>query len=122
LHGGGGNEAVNEDVVGVPALLVVEEAQHGGRPVEDAVLAEESAVQDKAAPALADQGGAHEARRVGRREAEEDLADEVVHEPRRQRRRHLAALLCSAGSLWQLAVAPTQGKRGRSRCGELVRL
>lgn len=53
--------------------------------------AAEGAAGDEAAPALADQRGAEEARWVAGREAEEDLLlDELLHE-----RRHGALLLLS---------------------------
>lgn len=62
-EGSGGDEMRNP-------TRVVEEAQHGGRPVEIAVAAAESAAGDEAAPGLADKGGVDEPRGVARREAE----------------------------------------------------
>jgi len=48
--------------------------------VELAEAALEAAAGDEAAPGLADEGGAGEALRFGRREAEEDLLDELFHQ------------------------------------------
>ena len=53
-------------------------------PVERAVAAAEGGVAEEAPPGLADHGGAHEARRVVRREADQDLADELGHQIRRR--------------------------------------
>jgi hypothetical protein len=52
--------------------------------VELAVPAGEGWVGDHAAPALADEGGAHEACGLVRREAEEDLGDGVLYQFRRR--------------------------------------
>ena len=68
------------------ALGVAEEAQHGRRPVMFAVPAEEAGVGEGAAPGCAGQGGAREACRVVRPEAEEDLTDEVVYQRHLRRR------------------------------------
>ena len=54
-----------------------EETKHERRAVELTEPAPESGVGDEAAPALADEGGADEARRVVRREAEEVHLNEV---------------------------------------------
>lgn len=62
----------------------------GGRPLERAVAAAECGVSEDAAPALADDGGAEEARRVVRREVEESLANQVIWQ-----RRH-GCFQCSA--------------------------
>lgn len=59
------------------ASVVEEEAQEGWLPVVGAEAAEEPGVGDEAAPAPADRGGARERGRQ-RREAEQDLAEEVV--------------------------------------------
>ncbi|CAD6334150.1 unnamed protein product [Miscanthus lutarioriparius] len=64
-------------------------------PVERAVAAAEGGIGDAVAPGLAHEGCADEARRLSCREAEEDLADEVVHQ---LRRRHDAGLAASSGS------------------------
>jgi hypothetical protein len=56
--------------------------------VELTVVAGEARIGEEAKPGLADEGGADEALWIFRREAEEDLANEVVHEPRRRRRHH----------------------------------
>lgn len=80
------------NVLGNPGALaaqVLEEAEHGRRLVEGAVLAEECAVTEGAVPGLVDAGGADEARRVFWREVEEDLADGVVRELWGRRQRHL---------------------------------
>lgn len=74
---GGGHETF--------ALEVAEEAEQGRRAVERAVAAEEGGAGEELAPGLADEGGAHEARRVVRREAEEDLGGGVVDQIRRPR-------------------------------------
>jgi hypothetical protein len=55
--------------------------------VELAELAAEAGAGDEAAPGLADERRAGEARRLVRREAEEDLLDELLHQRRRRRRR-----------------------------------
>lgn len=59
------------------ASVVEEEAEEGRLPVVGAEAAEEPGVGDEAAPAPADRGGARERGR-DRREAEQDLAEEVV--------------------------------------------
>jgi hypothetical protein len=46
--------------------------------VEAAVAAEEGVVGDNVVPPLADEGGADEVRWLVRREAEEDLSDDVL--------------------------------------------
>ena len=63
---------------------------------------------DEAAPGLADEGGAGEALRFGRREAEEDLLDELFHQrPCRRRRLHADWLESDpAGGELGLAVQP----------------
>ena len=50
--------------------------------MELAVAAEEAEVGEEVAPGPADEGGAEEVRRLIRRKAEEDLADEVVRQLR----------------------------------------
>ena len=88
---------------GALSVLVVEEAEHRRCPVEGAVLAEERAIGEEAAPELADKGGSDEARRVFWWEAEEDLADEVIHELRWRRRRHpTRSLLDRGGGGWRM--------------------
>lgn len=57
--------------------VVREEAEHGGRAVELPEPAAEAKGGDDAAPALADERGADEARWIIRRQAEEDLLDEL---------------------------------------------
>lgn len=64
-------------------------------PVERAVAAAEGGIGDDVAPGLAHEGGADEARRLSCRDAEEDLAYEVVHQLRRC---HGAGLAASRGS------------------------
>ena len=76
-EGGGGHE-------GGHCSLVPEEAKHGGPRVELTESVAEAGVRDDAAPTLADKGGADEACRVVRRDAEEDRLHEFIH----QRRRH----------------------------------
>ena len=87
-----GDEAGEELATSIPLAvgLVVEEAEQGWHSVELAVAAGESRIGEEATPGFADEGGADKALWIFRREAEEDLADEIVHE---LRRRHLAAAL-----------------------------
>jgi len=59
------------------AVFIGEESEEWRRPVVGAEAAEEPGVGDEAAPAPADRGGARERGRQ-RREAEQDLAEEVV--------------------------------------------
>jgi hypothetical protein len=63
--------------------------------VEGAVAAPEGGVGEEAAPGLADEGGAREERGVVRRDAEEDLHDEIGHQLRRRARRRHGALVGS---------------------------
>jgi len=84
-----GEEAGEEGAKEISALFdVVEEAEQGWHSVELAVAAGEARIGEEATPGLADEGRADKAPWIFRREAEEDLADEVVHE---LRRRHLLA-------------------------------
>jgi hypothetical protein len=76
---GGGDEARPADAV------VVDVAEKGRRSVEGAVAAAEGAVAEQAAPGLADKGGTHECRGIVRRDADQDLADQVGREIRRRR-------------------------------------
>jgi len=78
--------------VGVPEVADVEAEQRGSPVVKCAEAAEELWVGENAAPALANEGGAWEGGRE-RREAKEDLAEEViiVRQGRCQRRRGGAA-------------------------------
>jgi hypothetical protein len=73
-------------------LEPVEEAEEWRCSVERAVAAEEARVAQDAEPWLADEGGAEEVLGLVRREAEEDLADKLVHQLRwwswRRWRRH----------------------------------
>jgi hypothetical protein len=80
---GGGVVGDGTSAVGKASTHDAEEADDGGRPVERAVAVAEGGVGEDAAPALGGEGGAEEARRVVRREAEEDLNDDVVHQLRR---------------------------------------
>ena len=64
--------------------FVVEEAQHGRRPPERAVVAREGGLGEDAAPGRADGGGAEKGLGVVRRDAQEDLAQGVVDQRRRQ--------------------------------------
>jgi len=75
-EGGGADEPREETTAG--EFQVEDEAQHGRHPVERAVAAKEGGVGEEAAPGLADGRAANEAPRVVRREAEEDLRDELV--------------------------------------------
>lgn len=78
---------------------VVDEAQQRRRrarsaAVERAVAALEArVVGEEAAPAFADEGGADGARGIVRREAQEDLFDDVVHQTIQLRRRHVKSLI-----------------------------
>lgn len=82
---GRGDEAGGEAVA---APGVAEEAEHGGRAVEGDEPAAEGGVGDQAAPPLAGDGGAREARGVGRRQAEEDLLHDLVRQRCGWRRTH----------------------------------
>ncbi|PNT61656.1 hypothetical protein BRADI_5g18346v3 [Brachypodium distachyon] len=64
-----------------------QEAQKGWRAVEVPVPAAEGGVREGEAPGLAGEGGAEEAFRPVRRDAEEDLEEEFVEQPRQQLRR-----------------------------------
>ncbi|RCV42154.1 hypothetical protein SETIT_9G193300v2 [Setaria italica] len=81
-EGGGGDEEAAID-----NGAVREDAEHGGRSVEPAESAAAVGIGDEAVPALADERGAGEARGVVRRQAAEDLFDDVVHVHQRWRRR-----------------------------------
>ena len=65
--------------------------------MEAAVAAEEGGVGEDAAPRLAGEGRAEEARRLVRREAEEDLRDDVVVQFRRRRRRRHGVVVVGEG-------------------------
>jgi hypothetical protein len=58
----------------------VEEAEEGRGSVEGVVPAAEGGVAEDAEPRLAGEGGAEEVLGLVGREAEEDLADELVHQ------------------------------------------
>ena len=93
-EGRGGGEP---GAAGVFTELGEEEAEEGARrpaaEVELAVAAEEDGVGgEEPPPWLADEGAADEQRGVARWEAEEDLADDVVVQLRRQRTAAAAAL------------------------------
>lgn len=60
--------------------------------MEAAVPAEEGGVGEEAPPGLADEGVTEEAPRLFRREAEQDLCDDVFDELRRRRRWHGGAM------------------------------
>jgi len=84
----GGGRCAHEAAAVAVAVVVAEESQHGGRAaVELAESALEAGAGDEAAPRLADERGAEEARGLLRREAEEDLFDKLLHQRRRRRRR-----------------------------------
>ena len=82
-EGGGGD--VDALLVVVFVAGIAEEAQQGGRAVELAEPAAEGGAGDEAAPEPADKRGADEARGITRREAEEDLLDELLQQLRRHR-------------------------------------
>ena len=82
-EGGGGDEA-GHVAARSPLGGIGEEAEHRGRAVELAEPAAEAGSGDEAAPGLADERGADEARGIGRREAEKKLLDEIL------RHRHAA--------------------------------
>ena len=67
--------------VGEPGEM---EAEHGGSSMEFAVPVAEGRAGEEAEPELAGEGGAHEARGVVRREAEEDLLSKLVRQGRRR--------------------------------------
>ena len=86
---------LDEMVICVPRCVVVSDlaapcvdhAEQGSpAAVELAEPAVERGARDEAAPELADESGADEARGVVRREAEEDLFHELLHQLRRLRR------------------------------------
>ena len=79
-EGGGGDEAggVVEAVVLVAVSEVGEETEHGGRAVALAEPAAEVWGGDDAAPAPAHGRGAEEAHGVVRRQAEEDILNEIL--------------------------------------------
>uniref|UniRef100_A0A0A8YD33 Uncharacterized protein n=1 Tax=Arundo donax TaxID=35708 RepID=A0A0A8YD33_ARUDO len=79
---GGGVDGDETGGVWSVSIHDAEEADDGRRPVDRAVAATEGGVGKDATPALAGEGGAEEARGLVRREAEEDLADEVVRQLR----------------------------------------
>ena len=84
-EGEGGDEADAGAVAGVEDAA--DGAQHERRAVDPAEPpAAEDGPGDEAPPSLARGGGAHEARGVGGRDAEEDLHD-LVHQLRRRPRR-----------------------------------
>lgn len=72
----------------------LEESKEGGPPVERAVAAAEFRIGEDAAPALAGKRGPEVARGILRREAQEDVAEDVVRQL--LRRRHGC---CSEGIL-----------------------
>jgi hypothetical protein len=73
-----------------------DEAQQGRRAVVGAEAAEERGVGDEAAPALADEGGAGEGGRE-RREADEDLEQELVRQGRQRGRGWCALRISGSG-------------------------
>lgn len=81
-RGGGGGYDVRERAVGAAGVL--QEAQNRRRRVELAVEAEDVGVGEEGTSRLADGRRAEGACRMVRREAEEDLADEILrqHPPR----------------------------------------
>ena len=78
--------------------------------MEAAVAAEEGGVGEDAAPRLADEGRAEEARWLVRREAEEDLHDDVLVQLRR-RRSHGVLVVAGSVRVW---VATGLGKGNNS--------
>ena len=91
--------------------MVLEDADEGGTPVAGAEAAAEVGVGDEAAPALADEGGAGE--RGGlRREAEEDLGEDVVVVRQSHRRGRAGAGAGAAAAPRHLiaALGPSRGE------------
>lgn len=87
------HEAGDADIVVVVFVdVIAEEAEDRGYSMEPSEPAAEADVGDEAASALADEGCANEACRVVRRQAEEDLFDELIYQRRCHpclwRRRH----------------------------------
>ena len=78
-EGGGGDEAR-------PGAAVAEEAEQGRRAVELPEPAAEAGARDERAPAPVDERGADEAGWVRRREPQEDLLHELLHQRARRRR------------------------------------
>jgi hypothetical protein len=74
---GGGDKL---GVVRFIALQDLEDTQQLRSAVELAVAAAEDGTGEEVAPGLADERCLHEARRIFRREAEEDLLDDVVNQ------------------------------------------
>lgn len=117
-EGASRDEAADGKLAGL-FLEVDDEAEHGARAVELAVPAAEAAVGDEAAPGLAGEGGAEEARRVVRRASEEHLFHDLVGQRRRRRESHAAALgYVTAGGEWseRAAVAAQRSARPGSGC------
>ena len=107
---GGADEAGGDGFIG--GEHVAEEAQHRGTPALEVKVAKagaEGEVRDEAGPALADERGADEVRRVVRRGAEEDLFHELVRQRRRSAQRWRRRLLhlhrgsgaaCGVSQVW----------------------
>ena len=100
----GGDEA--SELCAVFVHAVRDDTQQGGRPVVLAEPTAEARSADEAAPGLARDGGAHEPRGVVRRDVEEDLLHELVHQRRRLPRGH------AAGGAGFGAPAPAAEERG----------
>jgi hypothetical protein len=80
----------------VPEVADAEVAEKRRHPVEPAVTAEEATVGESAAPGFANEGGADEVRGLVRRDAEEDLLDDILHQ-RRWRHGGAMALVAKRG-------------------------
>lgn len=87
-------------------VVFVEETQQWRRSVEGAVMAAEGGVGEEAAPALTDHGGAREGCGVVRREAEEDLLEELGHQLRRLRH---GAVVSAAGEAGRSGIQEQRG-------------
>lgn len=99
--GGRGREPRHDGVV------VLEESEQGRGPVDLAVVAAELGAGEEAAPRGADERGAEETPGVVRREAGEDVHEEVVAQLRRRRtlwRHGGGGILRSGGEMWGVGM------------------
>ena len=91
---------------------VAEESEHRCRTVEFPESAAEAGIGDDAVPGLADEGGVDEDLGLGRREAEEELLDELVQQS--GRRRHADGKESGSGGRRGSRVSSSSGDKKRS--------
>jgi len=91
---------------------VAEESEHRCRAVEFPESAAEAGIGDDAVPGLADEGGVDEDLGLGRREAEEELLDELVQQS--GRRRHADGKESGSGGRRGSRVSSSSGDKKRS--------